>query len=335
MGDFLGFTFGGVHSSDLGITRVSGGDRYGEELHPEIKDRIAEVPGLNGNYYFGSDFGPKTINIDIAFDSLTEQQFRKLRQIFGVKKVQSLIFDECPYKQYMAKIESPIKLSYICFDEPNYTWQQRDGIGRTQIEREDHDYKVYDGTMRSVYKGEGTISFICYFPFAKSVFKTIPEEYKDNSWVISSGILSSEEYSNIDRYINLGGNTSGFKVYNAGDIATGFRLYLSSNILNQNISLIYENDIGEDVASLHLKPITLKNQTETGIMIDTNTGLITGVQLSGSNYILTNNLYNEYIESGFFFLLDPNSPDTTSELIVEGVNNNASNIQIFYDYLYF
>ena len=30
MGDFTGFTFGGYNTVDLGITRVSGGDRYDE-----------------------------------------------------------------------------------------------------------------------------------------------------------------------------------------------------------------------------------------------------------------------------------------------------------------
>lgn len=39
MADFTGFKFGNIHSSDLGIIRVSGGDRYDEALHPEIKDR--------------------------------------------------------------------------------------------------------------------------------------------------------------------------------------------------------------------------------------------------------------------------------------------------------
>ena len=104
MGDFLGFTFGGVHSSDLGITRVSGGDRYDEELHPEIKDRTAEVAGLDGDYYFVTNYGVKKFTIDIAFDSLTEVQFRNLRRAFNTKTPQDLIFDERPYKKYTAKI---------------------------------------------------------------------------------------------------------------------------------------------------------------------------------------------------------------------------------------
>ena len=118
MGDFIGFTFGGVHTSSLGITRVSGGDRYDESLHPEINDTTAEVPGMDGNYYFGSNYGPGKIDLELAFDSLTEAQFRKLRQVFGVKTQKELIFDERPYKKYIAKIESPIELSYVCFDEP-------------------------------------------------------------------------------------------------------------------------------------------------------------------------------------------------------------------------
>ena len=91
MGDFTGFTFGGVKSSDLGIIRVSGGDRYEEQLSSEIKDRTVEVPGMDGEYYFGSNYGPRIIDIEIAFDSLTEEQFRELRKTFGTREIKDLI----------------------------------------------------------------------------------------------------------------------------------------------------------------------------------------------------------------------------------------------------
>ena len=116
--DFVGFSFDGIHSSELGILRVSEGDWYEETLYPEIEDLTIDIPGLDGNYYFGSNFKARSISISIAFDSMTELQFRKLRRLFGVKKNCELIFDERPYKYYMAKIESPIELSYVCFDEP-------------------------------------------------------------------------------------------------------------------------------------------------------------------------------------------------------------------------
>jgi len=35
-GDFISFSFNGVHSSELGITRTSDGSRYNENLLPTI-----------------------------------------------------------------------------------------------------------------------------------------------------------------------------------------------------------------------------------------------------------------------------------------------------------
>jgi hypothetical protein len=37
--DYIGFTFNGVHSSDLGIMRVSDGSRYNDSLLPTIQDK--------------------------------------------------------------------------------------------------------------------------------------------------------------------------------------------------------------------------------------------------------------------------------------------------------
>ena len=364
MEDFTGFTFGGVHSSDLGIIRVSGGDRYDEQLHPEIKDRTAEVPGLNGDYYFGSDFGPRSFDIEIAFDSLTEEQFRKLRRVFGTKDIKQLIFDERPYKYYMAKLESPMELSYVCFDESKkhidmsgnaygVRWIDEthtedvideetgeptgETIEVTERTRETiYPYVMDEGTQR-IYKGEGKISFICHFPFAKSVYKVLPSEEEESSWAISSGILNSEDYSTVDIYEN--GQIS---LYNAGDLPVGFRLYLPANILGTGLSLNYRlnPDLPTVDASLVLDPITLKSN-DNGIMIDTNTGLIMGVSIAPTfnpstgiwNYAVSNNLYNEYISSGYFFKIKPSLEKYDRPAIQ--IENGTENIVIFYDYLYF
>lgn len=350
MGDFTGFKFGGVHSSELGITRVSGGDRYDEQLYPEIKDRTAEVPGLNGEYYFGSDFGTRTFDIEIAFDSLTEYQFRQLRRIFGTKDIKELIFDERPYKKYLVKIESPIELSYVCFDEPNYTWDKIELYYDEETHQTvyaqgisgDFEYKNYDDTTRHVYKGEGKISFVAYFPFAKSVYKEIPSAERGSDWVLSSGILNSTEYEAVDSYRN-----SSITVYNPGDVATGFRLYIPAEVAQHNITLIYTNLINQTLASLVLLPITILDDEE-GILIDTNNGLIIGVssapvlnQNSGQwSYTTSGNLYNQFVDSGYFFKIDPMERNTFATIQIEKDGGNTSiegeeDIRIFYDYLYF
>lgn len=173
-GDFLGFTIGNTHSSELGIVRVSDGSRYKEDYIPNFNDVTATVPGKDGAYYFGSNYTQRTFTIKFAFDNLTDSQLRKLRQVLGKKEPQDLIFDETPYKVYTVKANGQPNLSYVGFDDEE----------------------------SRVYKGEGEISFIAYYPFARSRYKyledynnvNIPEwrgvESNLNEWKNSSGIVS-------------------------------------------------------------------------------------------------------------------------------------------------
>ena len=378
--DFLGFTFAGIHSSELNIIRTSGGDRFDEQMTPEIRDISVEVPGMNGEYFFGSTYGTRTFEIEIAFDSLTEAQFRKLRQLYGRKQIGELIFDERPYKKYLVKIESPIELSYICFDESKRqaATEPSDGIRRTtRIEMEPviddvtgeviineetgepmmrevvyRDVeKIYpyikNGSIERIYKGEGTINFIAYYPFAKSAYKQLPSTEEESSWAISSGILKSLEYANFDIYNN---ETGVINIYNAGDISTGFRLYFPSAATGSEITLTYKSNalLNQPTAILKLEPIVLKPNSKNenqelvydiGFIIDTNNGLILGVSDIGYDiagnaiYTTSGNIYNEYVDSGYFFKLEPNFDKTDgATLQIEG---GVEGIKIFYDYLYF
>ena len=178
LGDFLGFSFDGMHCSRLGITRVSDGDRYNETLVPEFEDKMVTVPGKDGSYYFGSNYTNKPVSISFGFDSMTESQFRQLRKLFGTKRICTLVFDERPYKTYMAKISTPPQLNYICFDEPKKDLvEARRGI--RIIDRDTNPrweevtpYK-YTGERERIYKGEGAIEFIIMNPYAKEQFKIL------------------------------------------------------------------------------------------------------------------------------------------------------------------
>jgi hypothetical protein len=47
--DFMGFTYNGKHSyRDLGIYRVSSGDRYEETFTPTFQEKTASVDGMIG-----------------------------------------------------------------------------------------------------------------------------------------------------------------------------------------------------------------------------------------------------------------------------------------------
>ena len=400
-GDFLGFSFDGVHCSELGITHVSGGDRYDENLHPEVRDKSVEIPGNHGEYFYGSTYGTRAFDLAFAYDHITETQFRMIRKLFSSTKPCELIFDERPYKVYFAKIESPLEMNYICFDEQKkhasetpqdgvriiHTTEERpkditenfivpphssieyelegepleepafsttdnppsisvDGLtytftnnsseyGNITIEytimaetlvgtREQVYPWIYeyneDGSpkMERIYKGEGTISFICHFPFARQLFK-IKELYTPQNdggaqgnlitnfknvdeWIESSGILTQSQFNtfNIDKVIASNSNdyTYEIPVYNPGDLDVGFCLYIpfdsNGQILPKDGKSVIIINGDEDV--LFLSPIEKKGklkkgkladykQEDTGILINTVNHLIEGVNFSNIAHV--------------------------------------------------
>ena len=147
MADFTGFRFGNIHSNELNLIVTSSSDRYSKNLIPAINDYTVAVPGGNGNYYFGSTFGNKEFTINIAFDNIDELTWRKMSIIFATDQLKDLVFDELPYKTFKAKISSKPEFKTLCFTDRN--------------------------SGQRVYKGEGTLKFICFYPYAYGLNKYV------------------------------------------------------------------------------------------------------------------------------------------------------------------
>lgn len=138
--DFRGFRFGKIHTSDLHLEIVSTSDRYEARILPNPTDNTSEIPGSDGQYYFGQTYKNREITCSIAFDEVSERDYRKIRQVFSTDKLQDLVFDEEPYKTWKAKLKSKPEFKSLCFTNKD--------------------------TGERVYKGEGKLSFICYYPYA-------------------------------------------------------------------------------------------------------------------------------------------------------------------------
>ena len=193
-GPYMGFTYNGVHSSDLGIVRVSDGSRFNENLLPTIQDKTVQVPGGDGTYYFGSYYTQRQFSVSFAFDGLTEQKVAELKRHFGDKGIHDLIFDETPYKVWSAKVTGTATIKYIPFIEED-------------VER--------------LYKGEGSIQFTCYYPFARCRSAN-RNDYKNIAEY--DGLTDEEKEARIDEWweasrIEKGGNF--------GDIDAPFELTIS------------------------------------------------------------------------------------------------------------
>ena len=296
-GDFIGFSFGNTHSSDLGIVRTSDGDRYNQNLSPEFEDKTLAIPGGDGTYYFGSTFSQKIFEVPFAFDKITESKLRKLNAFFNDRKIHNLIFDEAPYKIYKAKIVEPPDISYLCFDE--------------------------DGER--IYKGEGTLNFIAFTPWAHSNYKFL-DDYSDElfpnkrEWALASGMVNNKEDKNYDTFV-AGIAT----LFNPGDIEADFQLFIPINSSSNQINIGLDGKIFMIIDSLILP------ETIDGICIDSKTQLVSGyIHTSGETdvYQLTSNIFNNKIKKGSFVKI----PLGESKINIEGVNTTPI---IMYDYLYF
>ena len=167
-GDYIGFTFGGVHSSELGLMRVSNGSRYEQDLLPPLQDKTAQVAGRDGAIYFGSQYNTKPIKVPVAFDNMTEESFNRLKRLLQDKKPKYLWFDETPYKQWLVKAANVQNFKWVCFDESNNIYRNDDGDS--------------EDTKKRIYKGEGTLEFSCFTPYAESRV-TFLDDLVDSVWV--------------------------------------------------------------------------------------------------------------------------------------------------------
>ena len=142
--DFLAFSFNGKHSwDDFHIYRTSDGDKYNENLTPVLQDKTAEVPGGDGMYYFGTTHKQKDFNISFAFDHLTETELKELKKWLNGKETGDLWFSEAPYKVWSAKPTGNSSIKYIPFEELDE-----------------------QGNTIRIYKGEGSVQFTAYWPYA-------------------------------------------------------------------------------------------------------------------------------------------------------------------------
>lgn len=212
---FTGFTFGDYHTSQFHLIRTSDGSRYNDETFAQAKDTTITVPGMDGSLYISSQRQNRVFNLKFAYDGLTEEDIFDIREWFASDKEQKLIFDERPYCYYMGKVTGTPKLSYICFDDP-------------------------DSPRRRIYKGEGTVTITCYYPYAKSLYKSQEEQRENLAYVDKETNETKYFYEDIEQWVNSavlpetaaalpeGGDVS-IQINNTGHMPMHFRMLLSAN----------------------------------------------------------------------------------------------------------
>lgn len=273
-GEYLGFGFNGYHSSWFGITRTSDGDRYNADLLPTKKEITQEMPGMHGLLYFGETYSKREFSISFAFDSMTEEQYTALTKWLDEPDVKPLFFDESPHKEYSAKVTGKATIKHLTFDDEN---------------------------GNKVYKGSGSVQFVCYFPFARAATSS------------SSSVIINNNSTIIYRKKN-NTTTTTFRTFGSG----------SENIyvdIDENAYNAMTGTSAKAPAPIYITgaagayTITVENRGTITI-----SGLPSSCTIDGYQCLIydnNGNIYNDKITNGDFFWLLPNDPgyDTYTETL--------------------
>ena len=247
--DFIAFCFNNKNSlDDFGIYRVSDGSRYNVELTPTQEDITAEAPAMDGMYYFKTSHKQKVFNVNFAFDNLTESKLRELRSWLAYKNLADLWFPEEPYKIYSAKVTGQPSIKYLCFMKDN----------------------------QRCYKGEGTVQFTAYWPYAHT------PDYVDNNTKNGKVFGSYAGFATAPQWQNASGltSTTGACVgENPGDLPAPFVLSYTGN-LPANARIGYKEH-GASTENI----IEIKSATKN-LQWDSKTGIVSAENPSGIRYVV-------------------------------------------------
>ena len=290
---YLGFTFGGVHSSELQIVRVYD-QRFSEQVLPQQSDKYIQLPNSDTTVYYGRNFGPLEVSVSFAYDDLSEAAKRKLKQTFASAKLQELTFDEEPYKTYLAKVSGQPMLNFVPFDDPEY--------GR-------------------VYRGEGEVTFFIPNPMAHSKYKDSKQYLGNNAEWDRAYQFKNDE----NKWILQGGHYS-TTVYNYGDVEAPFKLYFNTDSIQgtsyTSIKLVNADISDKEPGSVMVLNFDRGNKPKSPVFCyDSELKLIYGVKEDLKTK--TGEVGNYLIELGNFF----NLPVGKSEVRIENaVDNNIQPI---------
>ena len=358
-GDFIGFTFDNIHSSDFNLVRVSNGSRYESNLLPSFQDITVQGEGKDGLYYFGSTFREYQLKISTAFDELTEVNYRKMIDKFSDKKLHKLWFDEAPYKVFYVKLKQVPTFKNICFDEG----ENKRRIYKGEMELEFTCYPAW-GQARANYLDQvlPVDEFVLVFAEPEYEFiyhnhvleeaqdqlglklkrfykyygkdgATLSNSYNLEEWREASGLqdkLNGETAENENEKAETTETEEGiqYQVYNPGNKKADIKLiYTPDNpedggktFPSIEISLIKKSgDLKQIIGQIGIKSFPIK-EIDKSIAIDSKTHLISGLTVENQ---LSGNVYNKYHIKGDFF--DIPQCSISDEIILQLSQNSNSN----------
>lgn len=324
--EFLGFTFNGHHSSEFNLTVVAPSGLTESSLFAEFEDKIVDVSGKEGAYYFGTKVRTKSLNLTLAFDEMTSANKRAILSWLNPKLVSKLFLDEAPYKYYWVKVAAPPSFSFVPFEETEVV-----GLVTTKTH---------------IFKGTIDVQLIASDPFAYSeyfltsdvyvwgdsgggTYTWINNVYGVNNvpgWFGESGLFTtapgSTAIANDLNGYTLPTNTSGVFAnyfYNGGDIETAidFTIIITTPFAIGNVWTLTNQTRSESFIIQSLRNISALSADNGSWKIEVNPAKGTVIGSTSTNGY-TNKYNLGALHNGVFLKVSPGNNTFYSDRVING-----------------
>lgn len=226
---YLTFQYKDRDSADMGLYAISQGGRYVKNIGPSFEDSVVDVPGYDGQYYYGTDVKQQTFTLSCFTHNLTLPEYDNLRSWLHPRGVGKLILPDQPYKYYIAKVAEVSPLSAIPLTEG----QLIDSNVRFSSLS---DQVVYTGNMELVLKTVGSA-----YAYGFSYFRD--DLLYDNDFYYDSGLLYKDVCPDLKYTVSANADEERLKIYNPGTVVSKpvLSLNLGVNPLEANSFIKLEN----------------------------------------------------------------------------------------------
>ena len=181
---FISFTYGGKKIEDFGLIAVTVNDRLNRQTAPASEDYTTDYKMLHGQYYWGSHYNAREMEITLATDGMTQQQIDSFKYWFSPGEIRQLIMAEHPNRAIMARVQGTPQISMLPFQKQ---------ITKTIVD-EGGQNKSYNITIIE-YKGNIELTFVMDQPFWYAKRNALGKYVKQNGtyvladrWVDANGV---------------------------------------------------------------------------------------------------------------------------------------------------
>lgn len=179
------FILDGIKSSDFGVEIVNTGNSLTQNFLPPKNTTTERITGYDGNRFITQDRTPKRIPLSLSISDVSQSNQNKISRWLGKKGEFKLTLSYQPQKVYTVTIEASTDI------------------------------------QSHVNGGRMEITFIAYYPLAKSKFSTL-DIINDNlnydaSYYYNSGLLYDEELAQYE--FNGITTTTNMDIYNGSNVS--------------------------------------------------------------------------------------------------------------------